>query len=39
MQMKYWALKDVDSGKNATLNRAVKRIYGEIIPIPHGEKS
>ena len=38
MEMKEWALKDVDSGKNATLNRAVKRIYGDIIPVPHGEK-
>ena len=38
MEMKGWALKDVDSGKNATLNRAVKRVYGEIIPVPHGEK-
>ena len=38
MEMKEWELKDVDSGKNATLNRAVKRIYGEIIPVPHGEK-
>jgi len=38
MEMRDWALKDVDSGKNATLNRAVKRIYGDIIPVPHGEK-
>ena len=38
MEMREWSLKDVDSGKNATLNRAVKRIYGDIIPFPHGEK-
>ncbi|MEO1396909.1 MAG: protelomerase family protein, partial [Cyanobacteria bacterium J06634_5] len=44
MEMKNWKLKQVDSGKNKTLNRAVKRIYGrdrdggEIIPVPHGEK-
>ncbi|MEL6879055.1 MAG: protelomerase family protein [Cyanobacteria bacterium J06607_10] len=38
MEMRDWALKDVDSGKNATLNRAVKRIYGDIIPVPFGEK-
>ena len=38
MEMKAWALKDVDSGKNKTLNRAVARIFGEIIPVPHGEK-
>lgn len=39
MEMKSWSLKDIDSGKNATLNRAVNRIYGEIIPAPHGEES
>jgi hypothetical protein len=38
MEMKDWALKDIDSGKNATINRAVKRIFGEVIPVPHGEK-
>ncbi len=38
MEMRGWALKDVDSGKNKTLNRAVNRIYGEIIPVPQGEK-
>lgn len=38
MEMKAWALKEVDSGKNATLNRAVKRMFGEIIPVPYGEK-
>lgn len=38
MEMREWALKDVDSGKNKTLNRAVNRVYGEIIPVPHGEK-
>ena len=35
--MRGWALKDIDSGKNKTLNRAVNRIYGEIIPQPYGE--
>ena len=39
MEMKGWTLKDVDSSKNATLNRAVTRIYGEIIPVPYGEKA
>lgn len=38
MELREWSLKDVDSGKNATLNRAVKRIYGKVIPVPHGEK-
>ena len=38
IEMREWSLKD-DSGKNATLNRAVKRIYGDIIPKPHGKKS
>ncbi len=38
MEMREWALKDVDSGKNKTLNRAVNRVYGEVIPVPHGEK-
>jgi hypothetical protein len=38
VEMKEWALKDIDSGKNKTINRAVKRVYGEIIPVPHGEK-
>ena len=34
MALKGYALKDIDRTKNATLNRAVKRIYGEIIPAP-----
>lgn len=38
MEMKGYALKDIDSAKNSTLNRAVRRIYGEIIPVPYGEK-
>ena len=44
MEMKEWALKDVDSGKNKTVNRAVRRVFGdkrdggEILPVPHGEK-
>ena len=37
MSMKGWALKDIDSGKNSTLNRAVKAVYGDIIPVPYGE--
>jgi hypothetical protein len=37
IEMKDWALKDIDSGKNSTLNRAVKRVFGEIIPVPYGE--
>ena len=42
--MKDWKLIEVDSGKNKTLNRAVRRVFGdkrdsgEIIPVPHGEK-
>jgi hypothetical protein len=38
IEMQSWSLKDIDSGKNKTLNRAVRRIYGEIIPVPYGEK-
>jgi len=44
MEMKDWKLIEVDSGKNKTLNRAVRRVFGdkrdggEIIPVPHGEK-
>ena len=38
MEMKGYKLAEIDSAKNATLNRAVKRIYGDIIPVPHGEK-
>ena len=38
VEMRGWSLKDIDSGKNKTLNRAVKRIYGEIISVPYGEK-
>jgi hypothetical protein len=32
------ALKDVDSSKNSTLNRAINRVFGGIIPAPFGEK-
>ncbi|MEM1307960.1 MAG: protelomerase family protein [Cyanobacteria bacterium P01_H01_bin.153] len=32
------ALKDIDSQKNATINRAVSRVFGDIIPSPQGEK-
>ena len=38
IEMRGWSLKDVDSAKNKTLNRAVTRIYGDIIPVPYGEK-
>ena len=37
MEMRDWLLKDIDSGKNKTVNRAVKRVYGDIIPVPFGE--
>ena len=39
MEVSKWALKDIDSGKNKTLNRAVTRIFGDVIPLPHGEKA
>jgi hypothetical protein len=29
---------DVDSSKNSTLNRAINRVFGGIIPAPFGEK-
>ena len=38
LEMKDWLLTEVDSGKNKATNRAVKRIFGEIIAPPHGEK-
>ena len=38
IEMRGWSLKDIDSAKNKTLNRAVTRIYGDIIPVPYGEK-
>ncbi len=44
MTMKDWSLKEIDSGKNKTLNRAVRRLFGadraggEIIPVPYGEQ-
>ena len=38
IEMRGWSLKDVDSAKNKTLNRAVTRIYDDIIPVPYGEK-
>ena len=38
MEMKDWALKDIDSGKNKTLNRTVRKVYEDIIPVPFGEK-
>ena len=39
MEMSKWALKDIDSGKNKTLNRAVTRVFGDVIPLPYGEKA
>ena len=38
MELRGYQLKDIDSAKNATVNRAVRRIYGDIIPVPFGEK-
>ena len=37
VEMRGYQLKDIDSAKNSILNRAVKRVYGEIIPVPYGE--
>ncbi|MGI8935210.1 MAG: protelomerase family protein, partial [Phormidesmis sp.] len=37
IEMKDWTLAEIDSGKNKTLNRTVRRAYGEIIPVPFGE--
>ena len=39
MEVSKWALKDIDSGKNKTLNRAVARVFGDVIPLPYGEKA
>lgn len=39
-----WQLKDIDSAKNKSLNRAVKKLFGDdrdggaVIPTPYGEK-
>ena len=38
MKINDWALKDIDSAKNKSLNRAVREVYENIIPIPYGEK-
>ena len=38
INLRGYQLKDIDSAKNSSLNRAVKRIYGDIIPVPYGEK-
>ena len=38
MEMKEWKRQEVDSGKNSTTNDAVKRLFGELIAPPHGEK-
>ena len=43
MEMRGWKVADVDSGKNKTVNRAVRRVFGdkreggEIIPVAYGE--
>jgi hypothetical protein len=37
-EMKNWNLAEVDSGKNNTVNRYVKKRFGELIDPPHGEK-
>ena len=38
LRLKDYQLKDVDSAKNSALNRAVGRIYADVIPVPYGEK-
>ena len=38
MKISDWALKDIDSAKNKTLNRVIRKVYENIIPIPFGEK-
>lgn len=37
LALKTRALKDIDSQKNSTINRAIQRIFSEIIPAPYGE--
>ncbi|NJL88107.1 MAG: hypothetical protein HC886_22485 [Leptolyngbyaceae cyanobacterium SM1_1_3] len=39
LALKGKALVAIDLQKNATLNRAINRIYGKVIPAPHGEKA
>jgi len=39
LALKSLALKDIDSGKNSTLNRAINRVYGATIPAPFGEQT
>jgi hypothetical protein len=36
-EMKKWNMTEIDSGKNSTVNRKLKEIYGELIKPPHGE--
>ena len=38
LELKAQALKDIDSQKNSTINRAIQRVYGDIIKPPYGEK-
>ena len=38
LEMKSWLLAAIDSGKNKSTNRAVRKVFGEIIAPPHGEK-
>ena len=37
VELRGYQLKDIDSAKNATVNRAVRRVYGDVIPVPFGE--
>jgi hypothetical protein len=39
LALKSMALKDIDSGKNSTLNRAINRVFGAAIPAPFGEQT
>ena len=39
MELRGYQLKDIDSAKNATVNRAVRRVYGDVIPVPFGEEA
>jgi integrase len=36
-EMRSWNLKEIDSGKNNTVNRFVKKAFSELIQPPHGE--
>ena len=39
LALKSKTLAEVDSGKNSTLNRAINRIFADVVPPPHGEKA